>query len=208
MYAPEKNNPGVHPSFRLLLLASVLLLFSGCAKKTMLVLMPSPDGSVGEIKISNEAGSRVLNKARHYVKVGKDAPGAPEPLKKEKIRKTFSGVMEREPAPPAVFRLFFESGSSRLTEESRKLLADIPRTAEERISRDISVVGHADSAGSEEYNYQLSLNRARAIAELLVRIGVDRAVIRISSHGEGNPLVPAGDNVAEPRNRRVEVTVR
>lgn len=32
--------------------------------------------------------------------------------------------------------------------------------------------------------------------------------LEITSHGEANPLVPTGDNVSEPRNRRVEVTVR
>ncbi len=38
--------------------------------------------------------------------------------------------------------------------------------------------------------------------------GVDPKGIRTTSHGEGNPLIPTKDNVAEPRNRRVEVIVR
>jgi outer membrane protein OmpA-like peptidoglycan-associated protein len=37
---------------------------------------------------------------------------------------------------------------------------------------------------------------------------VDPSIIDITSHGKDNPLIPTGDQVAEPRNRRVEVTVR
>jgi outer membrane protein OmpA-like peptidoglycan-associated protein len=57
-------------------------------------------------------------------------------------------------------------------------------------------------------NLQLSLARARAVAALLAAAGVDPASLEITSHGEANLLVPTGDNVPEPRNRRVEVTVR
>ena len=38
--------------------------------------------------------------------------------------------------------------------------------------------------------------------------GIDPSVLDITSHGKDNPLVPTGDQVPEPRNRRVEITVR
>jgi outer membrane protein OmpA-like peptidoglycan-associated protein len=46
------------------------------------------------------------------------------------------------------------------------------------------------------------------VRDLLVAEGIDPAMIQVTSHGEENPLVPTEDEVAEPRNRRVEVTVR
>jgi outer membrane protein OmpA-like peptidoglycan-associated protein len=52
------------------------------------------------------------------------------------------------------------------------------------------------------------LKRARAVASILLGEGVDPSVLDITSHGENNPLVPTGDQVPEPRNRRVEITVR
>ena len=73
---------------------------------------------------------------------------------------------------------------------------------------DTSVVGHTDTAGSKEYNYRLSRRRAEAIARLLVAGGVAPDLLEITSHGKDNPVVPTGDNVSEPRNRRVEVTIR
>ena len=47
-----------------------------------------------------------------------------------------------------------------------------------------------------------------AVGALLAAEGIDPGALEITSHGEANPLVPTGDNVSEPRNRRVEVTVR
>jgi outer membrane protein OmpA-like peptidoglycan-associated protein len=46
------------------------------------------------------------------------------------------------------------------------------------------------------------------VRELLVRDGVDRAAIAIAGRGKLDPVVPTADQVAEPRNRCVVVTVR
>ncbi|MBT6616426.1 MAG: OmpA family protein, partial [Deltaproteobacteria bacterium] len=58
------------------------------------------------------------------------------------------------------------------------------------------------------YNYTLSKGRAEAVARLLVTRGVQQDHINTTSHGEGNLLIKTGDNVNEPKNRRVEVVVR
>jgi outer membrane protein OmpA-like peptidoglycan-associated protein len=85
---------------------------------------------------------------------------------------------------------------------------DILAAAEERLATDISVVGHADRAGEEDYNMKLSTDRARVVAARLVDMGIGDAILHITSHGENDPLVPTEDGVPEPRNRRVEVVVR
>jgi len=81
-------------------------------------------------------------------------------------------------------------------------------TIRDRAPVDISVVGHTDTVGKDDYNSVLSLKRARAVASILRGKGVDPSVLDITSHGKRNPLVPTGDQVPEPRNRRVEITVR
>jgi outer membrane protein OmpA-like peptidoglycan-associated protein len=73
---------------------------------------------------------------------------------------------------------------------------------------DISVVGHSDTVGAKQKNYEISLNRAQRVKELFVATGVDPHAVSTESHGEDNPLIKTPDEVAEPRNRRVEVTVR
>ena len=74
---------------------------------------------------------------------------------------------------------------------------------------DISITGHTDTVGSDEDNVSLGLKRARSVAELFEGIKlVVRERIIVTSHGEKNLLIPTRDNVPEPRNRRIEVTVR
>jgi len=71
----------------------------------------------------------------------------------------------------------------------------------------VTVVGHADSVGSPAVNQRVGLRRARAVADMLVRLGVPEEAIAVESRGESEPLLPTADGVAEPRNRRVEVVV-
>jgi outer membrane protein OmpA-like peptidoglycan-associated protein len=54
----------------------------------------------------------------------------------------------------------------------------------------------------------LGLERAISIRSILVSYGVDPSGIGVVSHGEDNPSIETEDNVAEPRNRRVEITIR
>jgi len=62
--------------------------------------------------------------------------------------------------------------------------------------------------GSIEYNRTLSLKRANAIASILAAQGVQEKLIEITCHGKENPLIRTPDGVAEPRNRRVEISIR
>jgi outer membrane protein OmpA-like peptidoglycan-associated protein len=54
----------------------------------------------------------------------------------------------------------------------------------------------------------LALKRAESTRERLVEAGLELKRVEVSSHGENNPVIPTADNVAEPKNRRVEVTIR
>jgi peptidoglycan-associated lipoprotein len=94
-----------------------------------------------------------------------------------------------------------------LAPESEVFLPEVFRTVRDRGALDISVIGHTDTIGTRDYNYQLSLRRARKVADLLAKQGVDRNILDIESHGEDNLLIKTGDQVREPRNRRVEITV-
>jgi outer membrane protein OmpA-like peptidoglycan-associated protein len=112
------------------------------------------------------------------------------------------------PKPPARFILYFEHDSVDLTPESHARLEKVLKTIRERAPVDVSVVGHTDTVGKKEYNYALSMKRAKAVASILLGKGIDPSVLDITSHGKDNPLVPTRDQVSEPRNRRVEITIR
>jgi outer membrane protein OmpA-like peptidoglycan-associated protein len=129
-------------------------------------------------------------------------------MDKETIARLFGAVFAAQPPRPAHFVVYFRSNTTQLTEESRKLIPEIIRTIREKNSNDISVAGHCDSTADRQYNDRLSRRRAEAVGRLLTAAGIDPKALEISSHGKDYLLIATGDNVAEPRNRRVEITVR
>jgi len=62
--------------------------------------------------------------------------------------------------------------------------------------------------GESDYNEQIALQRAQTVANIIRNAGIQVQDLTIESHGERNLLVPTPDNTPEPRNRRVEITVR
>jgi outer membrane protein OmpA-like peptidoglycan-associated protein len=78
----------------------------------------------------------------------------------------------------------------------------------QRPAYQVEVVGHTDTLGDLRANQALSLARAATIRSALVRDGVDRGAISIAGRGKLDLLVPTADQVSEPLNRCVVVTVR
>jgi outer membrane protein OmpA-like peptidoglycan-associated protein len=195
---------------------AVLAMFAACAatqkpppREATVVLLPDDEGKTGSIVVSGAGGEQVLSAPRQAVRVSAGAaPGQPYVLNDEEARAQVGPALKALPQPPIQFILYFHHNSDELTGESLEKLPEVFRRIRERSPVDISVVGHTDTVGDKAYNYQLSFKRARAVAALLTEKGVDPSILETTSHGKDNPLVPTGDQVPEPRNRRVEVTVR
>ncbi len=196
---------------------SIVLLAAACATvpcpapapRDVVVLLPDAEGKAGVIVVSAGGGERLLTEPRQAVTVAPGAvPGEPFVMTDAEVRSVVGPALEALPQPPTQFVLYFKRNSPELTVESRAGIRDVVRIIKERASTDVSVVGHTDTVGDKDYNYRLSLERARAVAALLATEGVNPSILEISSHGKDNPLVSTGDQVPEPRNRRVEVTVR
>lgn len=189
---------------------SLFFLISCAPKKNLIVLLPDPDGKVGKVVVSNKAGTQLLTESRHAteVKAMDVSPTSPVFMKEEEVFKIFGEALSAQPEIPLRFLLCFESGTTELTIESQRQISEILGAIEARKSKDISIVGHTDRVGSREANYKLGLERADSIKAILVSKGVDPSGIEVASHGEDNLLVRTEDEVAEPRNRRIEITVR
>jgi outer membrane protein OmpA-like peptidoglycan-associated protein len=197
---------------------AVLLLAAACAtppkppppaSRDVIVLLPDDQGKTGAIVVSSAGVERRLDRPGQTVTVESGSPpGLPTVMSGQEVGTIAGSALAALPKPPARFILYFEHDSDTLTRESQALLRKVFVTIRDRAPVDISVVGHTDTVGKKEYNYALSLKRARAVASILLGKGVDASVLDITSHGKDNPLVPTGDQVPEPRNRRVEITVR
>ena len=197
---------------------AVLFLATACAtapkappppSRDIIVLLPDGQGKTGAIVVSSAGVERRLNRPRQAVTVEPGSPpGIPTMMPELEVQAIAGPALAALPKPPAQFVLYFDHDSVELTTESQALLQKVIATIRARAPVDVSVVGHTDTVGRKEYNYALSLKRAKAVAALLRRKGIDPSVLHITSHGKDNPLVPTGDQVPEPRNRRVEITVR
>ncbi len=99
----------------------------------------------------------------------------------------------------------FKVGSAELPELLKKQLdvfADVLR-GKKGTSRQIRVVGHADSSGTPEANQTLSVKRAEAVKEYLVQKGADPGMLVVIGQGSSDPANPRDPMGAE--NRRVEI---
>ena len=112
------------------------------------------------------------------------------------------------PAPARSYLVFFDWDRADLTDRARQIIAEAAQaTTRVQVTR-IEVAGHADTSGTPSYNQGLSQRRAQNVASELVRLGVPREAITVQAFGESRPLVPTGDGVREPQNRRVEIVLR
>jgi outer membrane protein OmpA-like peptidoglycan-associated protein len=177
---------------------------------TQVVLLPDPEsGKTGSAAVSNGSGAVDLNSPRAATKVsGGNVPGAVTILSETEVKETFGAALEALPPPPVHFTLFYKFDSDELTDESSALVPQILDAVKQRASPDVAVTGHTDTIGTAASNAALGMRRAVAVRTLLVEAGLDPAFVEVASHGEADLLVPTADNVAEPRNRRVEITVR
>lgn len=184
-------------------------MLSGCARKTMVVLVPDPEGTTGRITVSNQAGSVKIETPNQAttIKDSQTEPSTPTNIEKKTIDTIFSEALSIQPPLPVHFLLYFDKDVN-LTPDSSKRIADILAAIRARNSIDVSVIGHADTAGNTKYNLKLSKRRAAAVGNILAEQGVKPNYISTTSHGEENLLIKTADNVVEPRNRRVEVVVR
>jgi len=197
---------------------AVLLLAAACAtppkppppaSRDIIVLLPDDQGKTGAIVVSSAGVERRLDRPGQTVTVEAGSPpGLPTVIPGQEVQAIAGPALAALPKPPARFILYFEHDSVDLTVESQALLQKVIGTIRDRAPVDVSVVGHTDTVGKKEYNYGLSMKRAKAVASILQGKGIDPSVLDITSHGKDNPLVPTGDQVPEPRNRRVEITVR
>ncbi len=97
----------------------------------------------------------------------------------------------------------FEFNESSLTSEARTMLEQNADCLKKQGST-VTLEGHADERGTEEYNLHLGEKRANAVKKFLVTLGVDSVRLKTVSYGEEKPVTPGSSESAWAENRRVE----
>ena len=174
----------------------------------LVVVLPSADGHVGMVVVERKGERAVLNQAYAASRIVGGSPPQAQQLSIAEVRNEFAGTLAALPERPKSFLVYFQEGNDELTEESRVEFEKILAELRERAAPDVVVIGHTDRLAADDYNDRLSLQRAQRVREELTRLGIPPDRIQAAGRGEREPLIPTGDGVAEPRNRRVEINVR
>jgi outer membrane protein OmpA-like peptidoglycan-associated protein len=110
-------------------------------------------------------------------------------------------------APPS-FMVFFDWDRANLSQQALNTIKQAADAFRQKGNARITATGHTDTSGPESYNMALSLRRANAVKDALVREGVPAQAISVVGRGEQGLLVQTGDGVREPQNRRVEIVIQ
>jgi peptidoglycan-associated lipoprotein len=130
-----------------------------------------------------------------------EAPPETEPIPRSTPEDEGAGARGASLDLPSVY---FDYDSAVLREDARSVLKK--NAAELRAAPDVVITleGHCDERGSEEYNLALGERRAEAVRLYLVDLGIPSARLRVVSFGEAKPAVMGHDESAWKWNRRVE----
>ncbi len=192
------------------------LAVAGCATpppapqpKTTVVLMPDEDGRVGAVSVSTDAGTQTIDRAYNASTVvgAHGRPSAMTDVGEGATATGYDALIAAQPLKPVHFMLNFLNNKSVLTDESRAQIPAVMDAIRTRKPTEISIFGHTDSTGTEQYNMQLSAERAKAVATILRKLDPTLDHIEIKFFGDREPLVRVEGRTAEPRNRRAEVMV-
>jgi OOP family OmpA-OmpF porin len=177
----------------------------------MIVLLPKPNGQIGGVAVRSIDGGGdelLLNKA--YAGARIEGPGKVQSVTydADRTREEFGAAISALPSRPATFTLYFLEAKDELAPESEGEMTRIFAELKSRPDPEIWVIGHTDAVGTVQYNDQLSLQRAQRVRDELVSRGIPADSIEVSGRGKREPLIPTSEGISEPKNRRVEISVR
>ena len=103
--------------------------------------------------------------------------------------------------------VLFDLNKATIREESEETLQAIADIMEEYPQTVFHIGGHTDSTGSEEYNEQLSRERAASVREFLIQAGIPASRLTSEGYGEARPIAPNNTAKGRQENRRVEISL-
>lgn len=101
----------------------------------------------------------------------------------------------------------FEFNSAALTKDSKAGIEKIAELLQSHPEFDAELAGHTDNVGNESYNQKLSADRANAVRDALINIGVKSDRLTAKGYGSSQPLVPNDSEENRAKNRRTELII-
>lgn len=187
-----------------------LLLLSACTGPSVLLLSdedPHPEqGKVAVIERHGKPQEEIIDKANSRTSLAYRS--ASRVLAEKKLPKRDVALVRDLPPKPFEVTLYYDEADTRIVPESRGSLEAVLAEVAKRPGAEIQITGYTDRKGKDDDNDVLSQKRADRILAQFADNGVPRENMVAVGRGERDPVVPTEDEIEEPRNRRVVVTVR
>ncbi len=103
--------------------------------------------------------------------------------------------------------ILFASGSYVLSENTKTIINEFSKFLNENQSIQISIQGHTDDQGDANKNITLSQNRANAVKEYLISLGINADRLEAIGYGAAKPKVPNDSEENRKMNRRTEFQI-
>ena len=103
--------------------------------------------------------------------------------------------------------LHFASGQATILKSSYKELAELIEYLTMKPNLRIEIAGHTDSDGEEKSNLKLSIKRALAIKNYLIKKGIKASRLFHKGYGESRPVADNSTSAGKAKNRRTEIRV-
>jgi len=104
--------------------------------------------------------------------------------------------------------ILFDFNKYNLKPQAIKVLDSVVQLLKNYDYKLIIVAGYTDNIGSDSYNYKLSKQRARSVANYLITKGIPAKYIKTIGYGKNNPVVPNDTEAHRAMNRRVEIIIK
>lgn len=166
------------------------------------------DPTTGEYSITLPAGKeyQYIVKVDGYLPISENVD-----LTNQRESKSFTNDMilvpVKEKAEISLNNVFFNFDSYTLLPKSKSELDRMVKVMNDNGQIDVSIIGHTDYIGTEAYNQQLSMKRARSVVNYLVAKGIDKDRLSFEGKGELFPAVPNTSPENRAKNRRVNFKI-
>ena len=101
----------------------------------------------------------------------------------------------------------FETNAATLNAKAKANVEKLAQIFKQNADTNLTIIGHTDDVGKDDYNLQLSSRRANAVVDYLVANGVSRSRLTSKGMGETQPKAPNTTDENRSKNRRVEIFI-
>lgn len=190
-----------HWAVTAMVMAVLVIFFTGGCTKSKISSEPAT------LSAEEEAARRAEEEARQK-ELARQKALAEENLREESLSSQMAS--EREQAEKERFQnedIYFDFDSIQLTPEAMDILAKKGKWLRDNPSARVTIEGHCDNRGTNEYNLALGEGRAQSAKTFLMDLGIDISRLNTISYGEERPLDPQQTEMAWAKNRRAHFVI-